>query len=259
MKRYLVKDVRWYTDDPDDEPTVYEAEWTLQDLVRNLRIEEEVELNPDYQLHHPEPDVPLFVDDYTDVKGRPTRMELYVTQLDQSPLSIDELEEVASAVDRTAGVTQMNPRNKVNMYKRLLWKAKAELRQAARFPSDVAKEVLHPQPQGKLHPKEQLELLTTDVEAWNEWYASVDEGANLRGANLRRVNLRGANLEGANLKGASLYKADLKGADLYEANLWGANLKGANLYEADLEGANYSKQTKFPAGFDPEAEAMVME
>jgi hypothetical protein len=59
--------------------------------------------------------------------------------------------------------------------------------------------------------------------------AAVNQGANLRDANLRGANLTGANLTGANLTGADLRDANLTGANLRGANLTGANLRGANL------------------------------
>jgi len=62
---------------------------------------------------------------------------------------------------------------------------------------------------------------------------AVNEGANLRGANLEGADLKGADLEGANLKGANLWRTNLR-----EANLWRTNLREADLEGADLEGAN---------------------
>lgn len=69
-------------------------------------------------------------------------------------------------------------------------------------------------------------------------------GANLCGANLKKVNLQqsilyranliDANLENANLKGAVLSAANLKGANLAWANLSGAILNAANLYGTNL-------------------------
>ena len=63
--------------------------------------------------------------------------------------------------------------------------------------------------------------------------ASVENRANLYGA-----NLDGANLDGANLRCANLYDANLRCANLYGANLYGANLRCANLYGANLRCAN---------------------
>jgi hypothetical protein len=65
-------------------------------------------------------------------------------------------------------------------------------------------------------------------------------GADLRSADLRSANLSGANLRSAYLSGANLSGADLSGANLSGANLSGANLSGANLSGADLSGANLS-------------------
>ncbi|MEM6754131.1 MAG: pentapeptide repeat-containing protein [Cyanobacteria bacterium P01_C01_bin.38] len=73
-------------------------------------------------------------------------------------------------------------------------------------------------------------------------------GANLCGANLKKVNLGqsilyranliDANLENANLKGAVLSAANLKGANLAWANLSGAILNAANLYGTNLTHAD---------------------
>jgi uncharacterized protein YjbI with pentapeptide repeats len=78
----------------------------------------------------------------------------------------------------------------------------------------------------------------------------IENGSNLRGANLRYAYLSGANLSGAYLSGADLIGADLSdanlrgaylsGADLSDANLRGANLSGADLSDANLRGAYLS-------------------
>jgi uncharacterized protein YjbI with pentapeptide repeats len=75
----------------------------------------------------------------------------------------------------------------------------------------------------------------------------------LVGADLSRAYLWGANLSAANLSVADLRLATLTGADLYAANLIGANLS-----RAKLDGANYNAETKWPEGFDPEAEGAVL-
>ena len=75
--------------------------------------------------------------------------------------------------------------------------------------------------------KEQVELLKSDVEAWNQW----------REANPTiEPDLRKANLSWAVLSGADLSEADLYGADLTEAKLIGANLIEAVLIRANLMG-----------------------
>jgi uncharacterized protein YjbI with pentapeptide repeats len=79
-------------------------------------------------------------------------------------------------------------------------------------------------------------------------------GANLKWAGLTGANLAGANLAGANLTEALLTEADLTGANLTGANLTGADLTGANLKGAELTDALHDSATKWPAGFDPEAE-----
>jgi hypothetical protein len=67
---------------------------------------------------------------------------------------------------------------------------------------------------------------------------AVENGANLRGADLGSADLRGANLGSANLGSADLRGADLSGATLSSADLSGANLSGAYLRGADLSGAD---------------------
>lgn len=59
----------------------------------------------------------------------------------------------------------------------------------------------------------------------------IGRGADLIGADLRKVDL-----QGANLRGALLIAADLRGT-----NLSGANLIGADLRDADLRGADLSR------------------
>jgi uncharacterized protein YjbI with pentapeptide repeats len=112
--------------------------------------------------------------------------------------------------------------------------------------------------------KEQVEILTQGVEAWNSWRLENRTtrpnliGANLRVVNLRVVNLTGAdlvgailtaadlshaNLRGANLNSATLISADLRRADLSDANLTGAILTAADLSHANLRGANLNSGT----------------
>ena len=63
-------------------------------------------------------------------------------------------------------------------------------------------------------------------------------GADLRGAYLRDAYLRGADLQGADLQDAYLRGADLRGADLRDAYLRDAYLRGADLQDADLRDAD---------------------
>jgi len=103
---------------------------------------------------------------------------------------------------------------------------------------------------------------------WAYLYGAKLSAANLSGANLYEANLVdaelwAANLEGANLTGADLSMAFLMFANLSEANLDGADLSGANLNKAfldgaDLSGARYNNNTRWTAGFDPEAEGAII-
>jgi len=110
-------------------------------------------------------------------------------------------------------------------------------------------------------------------------YDSIFRGVNFRAANLQNANLFGANLEdahmflanlqgatldSANLQNANLDSANLEDADLFLANLQGAILFGANLEDANLQSANlsgtiYTKETKWPEGFDPEAAGAILD
>jgi hypothetical protein len=69
------------------------------------------------------------------------------------------------------------------------------------------------------------------------------EGADLREANLRHARFQRANLKNANLRGASLQNASFEGTDLT-----GADLTGALAYYTTYDG-----NTKFPAGYKPDA------
>ena len=118
--------------------------------------------------------------------------------------------------------------------------------------------------------------------------------ASLAGTNFFRTNLSSAlladadlasakaaqvDLSDATLGGASLFEADLSGADLSRAhinrdsNLSGANMAGAklggleivdadlsqtNLAEAHTHGAKYTSKARFPEGFDPAENGMVL-
>ena len=61
------------------------------------------------------------------------------------------------------------------------------------------------------------------------WKEAVEEAVE-NGADLRGVNLRDADLYGAELNGADLRGADLREATLYQANLNGAELMNAKFY-----------------------------
>lgn len=86
---------------------------------------------------------------------------------------------------------------------------------------------------------EHLELLRTDVEAWNIRRAQDDFIPDLSNARLIRENLTGADLTRANLTHSKLRHANLSyvsltGADLTHANLTRTDLTHADLTNADL-------------------------
>lgn len=87
------------------------------------------------------------------------------------------------------------------------------------------------------------------------------EGASLSGSSMERARLAGADLRGAGLDRVSLVGADLRHARLARANLSFSDLRGADLRGADLRGADlfsafHDCRTRFPAGFDPDAQGL---
>lgn len=84
------------------------------------------------------------------------------------------------------------------------------------------------------------------------------QGAILQFAQLQQANLQKANLQQADLDNADLQKADLQYAMLQKANLIGADLREAKLDNANLEGAAYNLKTKFPEGFQPAKQKMIL-
>jgi uncharacterized protein YjbI with pentapeptide repeats len=104
----------------------------------------------------------------------------------------------------------------------------------------------------KLNNKELLELIKTDIKAFNSYKEKYHwQKINFSNANLKGLNLEYANLGDVNLQYADLSYATLKNAYLKKANLqksWinntdfeNANLKGVNLQVRDsLKSANFS-------------------
>ncbi len=85
-----------------------------------------------------------------------------------------------------------------------------------------------------------IELLRTDVKAWNKWREGKKKEelpdlhhADLSGANLRAADLWGADLRGSDLSGSDLSGADLSGADLDSQKLRDSNLRYANVTDPD--------------------------
>ncbi|MGH8079345.1 MAG: pentapeptide repeat-containing protein [Lysobacter sp.] len=82
-------------------------------------------------------------------------------------------------------------------------------------------------------------------------------------SDLSKCNFEGADLRGAVLIGARLIDANLRDADLGldalggATQLHGADFTGAQLHGCRFKGAQYDENTRFPAGFDPQAAGMV--
>ena len=82
----------------------------------------------------------------------------------------------------------------------------------------------------KLNNKQLLELIKTDVEAFNDYREKYpDQKINFERANFERGNLEHANFKKANLERANFEHANLEGVNLERANISGINIDGANL------------------------------
>ena len=84
--------------------------------------------------------------------------------------------------------------------------------------------------------QQQINKILQKHELWDE--SGGKEG---KRANFEKLNLEGADLSGANLKRIYFVCANLKGADLEGTDLAGANLEEANLSGANLEGCSLKK------------------
>lgn len=67
---------------------------------------------------------------------------------------------------------------------------------------------------------------------------SIAAGADLGGANLKRIVLNNARLEKADMARACLSQADISGSHLFDVNLEGADLVGTNLSDCDMTHCN---------------------
>jgi uncharacterized protein YjbI with pentapeptide repeats len=76
-----------------------------------------------------------------------------------------------------------------------------------------------------------------DPSAFIEVASKFLSGAELQGANLRRVDLKGAHFVGANLSDADLCRADLTGANFEDATMINTYLRGADLKEVNFTDA----------------------
>jgi uncharacterized protein YjbI with pentapeptide repeats len=130
---------------------------------------------------------------------------------------------------------------------------------------------------------EGIDLNNTNLRYANLWHSILDD-SNLSGANLRNAKLVGTGLKRSNLRGAKLTGAVLVGADLDDSDLRGADLTGAQISlertkinidtsipatltqdgKTEIEKtsflrAKYDMHTKFPEGFDADAQGMVLQ
>ena len=89
--------------------------------------------------------------------------------------------------------------------------------------------------------EEQVALLRSGVDAWNQWRSNGGGAADLSDSEFVGLNLRGIDLEGANLDGARF-----RGCMLREAVLTGARMQGCDLRGSDLQQANLLKVINLP-------------
>ena len=86
--------------------------------------------------------------------------------------------------------------------------------------------------------RRRLDLLSTDVVAWNEMRATRDgSGFEFKNSQLQQLDLTWANLGELDFSGSDFRGADLRGADLHFCNLVGSNFQDADLRGASLQGA----------------------
>lgn len=95
-----------------------------------------------------------------------------------------------------------------------------------------------------------LELMESDVAAWNEWRINnIEEHVNFSGANLSGAMLKNANFLGVDFSGANLSKANLCETQLSYANLSNADLTDADLSNCYLSDTNFDGATLTGAHF----------
>lgn len=82
--------------------------------------------------------------------------------------------------------------------------------------------------------------------------------ADFNNMHLSNSSFENSNLVRANLKGASLENVSLKGANLSSADLRGTDLRDVIIEDTNLKNAIYSLDTKFPAGFSPKKNKMLL-
>jgi uncharacterized protein YjbI with pentapeptide repeats len=73
------------------------------------------------------------------------------------------------------------------------------------------------------------------------------------------AELGGADLHEADLRHSDLRNGHLRGANLMRADLRGATLDGADLHDAVLTDAVYSRETRWPDGYDPRQHGAVLD
>lgn len=93
---------------------------------------------------------------------------------------------------------------------------------------------------------EQLELLKSSLEKWNEWRNKEPDVK----IDLSRANISGTYLYNAVFYDANLVESDFSGADLRSAQFFGADLRGANFKKANLEYASFTRANLEGANFE---------
>ncbi len=97
--------------------------------------------------------------------------------------------------------------------------------------------------------EEHLDLIRSDVGAWNDWREGYPHilpnlrkaklaGLDLSGANFNDTNLRRSDLRGANLTGATFRRTDMRRAKMDRATLHGVDFTSTNLIDTSLREAS---------------------
>jgi len=92
-----------------------------------------------------------------------------------------------------------------------------------------------------MNKSQMIELLKTDVPAWNQWREENPEAVtDLSGADFFRADLRRANFSNVNLTEADFTEAILRRADFSNATITDADFERSSLKNADFKNTGVS-------------------
>jgi uncharacterized protein YjbI with pentapeptide repeats len=95
-------------------------------------------------------------------------------------------------------------------------------------------------------------------------YATTIEGSFARNANMNGIRfynsrIEGCNFDESNLAGSDFTKTRIEQTRFHGANVAGANFSQAKFMEVDFQGAIANEKTKWPRGFNPVANGVVLQ